>query len=129
MSQEEKLHQLLEDIGSVLTILPEVTVDSIDSVSITLCINQLDSLAVVTYASDGANLPLHLWSVASGRTNIADQKYLRYRLVLLGRSVDDAIESFEVFGCFLVGYLVAAGLLAEENANMLLEKWNTSQEG
>lgn len=122
--------QILREISSVLAILPDVIVESIDitpaNTSMTLCVNLPNSLAVVVYTAEGANFPLHLWTEAPDRSigTAADGKYLRYRLSSCASAPSVAIETFTLFGCFIVRYLFGADLMAKSDANVFLEKWD-----
>lgn len=122
--------QALREIAATLATLPYVAVEDITlppaKPSITFTVAHLDSLGVVVYSADGANLPMHLWTVAPGRpiSERATGKHIRYRLSAVELDSAMAMDRFIVFGCYLAWYLYDAALLPKAAANALLEKWD-----
>ena len=120
---------VLREIALTLAALPAVTVEEVALApappSITFMVGELNSLGVVIYSIEGANLRLHLWTTAPGRpiSARANGNAIRYRLSAGDLEPTAAIGRFMALGCYLAWYLYDVGLLTKAGANDLLQKW------
>jgi hypothetical protein len=127
-----EIQNTLSELRALLAHFSGVSVESVDvkasRIDIVLLVERIESLGPIVYACDGANVGLHVWSVANGipvqaRANPAS---LRYRVSALGNqdATPSAQDRVQAFGVYLVNYAYVAELISIVEAGKLLASWN-----
>jgi hypothetical protein len=117
------LETTVAQIRSLLELLPGTTFRHASAVEgtakLSFSIASIESLSVVHYCCGGANLSLNVYSAAPRRpvSGWANPTHLWMDLSVSKQ------KSLELLGIYLVWYLYETGLLEEDEANRLLERW------
>ena len=123
---------LVEELSSLLRLLPGVSIDSSDirpgNLSLVVAIERIESIGPIVYAACGANISLDLWTIAPPEPvpERANPAHVRYRIGAKDLSANPkaTIEAFEFLGIYLVWYLHGIGVMPVTSANRLLSKWH-----
>lgn len=124
--------QTIKELHSVLARLPGVSLDRTESweghIGLVLKIERIESIGPILYAAAGANVGTDVWTGAQGQPvrERSNPALVRYRIRAKGSadSPDDALESIQFFGAYVLWYLHGIGGIETSEANRLLSAWN-----
>ena len=94
----------------------------------TLRILAIESIGPITYAAQGANVRLNIWTDARGRpfSERSDPALMRYSVSAKGSGGGgtDALDHVQSFGVYIAWFLQGIGALDDIEANRVLALWN-----
>ena len=124
--------ETVNEICALLKLLPGVAIVSKRVTSaileITFVVEKIESIGPLAYASEGANVALHLWSEAPNAPLEAHSNpaHVRFRLMAKNYALQQSCagENFRNFGVRLLNYLREIKAVEASEASRLCALWS-----
>ena len=129
---DTRIEETLEELEAVLNRLPDVDVvrkwATAARVDIDLTVASFESLRLLTYCAEGANVRFESWPARrpgsrEAQADPASAMVHRYSVGCDEGSEDTLLENMRVLGAFLVWKSHSAGYIETDGANRLLDLW------